>query len=350
MRKKYLKRIIYSLILFFLFWFLFWPLKAFVEKPGDATNIQPMVKIDGKKELKNNQFMVTSVKIGQLRPFSYLLANYNRHATIVSEKDLFGNQNNSEYNKVQNIYMKSSINNAIINAYHKANQQVKIKNNGVYVLQVYDGSDFHHKIKPGDLIKSINGKSLNSSQEYIKYVKSLPKQSKMKLKLNRSNQLINVSGKKVKIAKDFYGIGIGMIDDIKIKEKPKVTINPGELGGPSGGLMFSLQVFSQLTDQQYGYNKIAGTGTIDEKGNVGEIGGIDKKIIAANKSGAKIFFTPYVKPTKSNLALEENQKTNYQMAVKTAKKYAPNMKIVPVKTFDDAIKYLKEWLISTFKK
>lgn len=342
MSKKILRRILYSIILLVSFWFLFWPLNSVVEQPGDATNIQPMVKIDGKKDLKKNQFMVTSVKIGQLRPFSYLLAKYNQHATIVNKKDVFGNQNNSEYNDVQNIYMKNSINNAIINAYKKAKQTVKINNNGVYVLQVYNNSNFNNKIKPGDLIKSINGVSLDESNSYIKYVKSLSKHAKMKMQIKRDGHLISVSGKKTKIAKDFYGIGIGMIDDISIKENPKIKINPGDLGGPSGGLMFSLQVFSQLTNQQYAYDKIAGTGTIDAKGNVGEIGGIDKKIIAANNSGAKIFFAPYVKPTKSILALEENHQTNYQTAVKTAKKYAPNMKVIPVKNFDEAINYLKE--------
>ena len=61
----------------------------------------------------------------------------------------------------------------------------------------------------------------------------------------------------------------------------------------------------------------------------------------AHESGAKIFFAPYIKPTKANLAMESDGMTNYQLAVKTAKKYAPGMKVVPVKTFDDAVEYLR---------
>ncbi len=45
-----------------------------------------------------------------------------------------------------------------------------------------------------------------------------------------------------------------------------------------------------------------------------------KKIVAANKAGATIFFAPYVKPTKALLALEEEHQTNYQLAKETAKK------------------------------
>ena len=81
--------------------------------------------------------------------------------------------------------------------------------------------------------------------------------------------------------------------------------------------------------------------TIAPDGSVGEICGIDKKVIAAHKAGATIFFAPYVKPTKTILKYEEGHKTNYQLAEETAKKYAPGMEVVPVKSFNDAVKYLR---------
>lgn len=106
--------------------------------------------------------------------------------------------------------------------------------------------------------------------------------------------------------------------------------------------MFSLQIYQQITgkDLRHG-RKIAGTGTINPDGSVGEIGGIDKKVVAAHKAGATVFFAPYVKPEKELLKYEEQHKTNYQLAKQTAKKYAPNMKVVPVKNFSDAIHYLE---------
>lgn len=106
--------------------------------------------------------------------------------------------------------------------------------------------------------------------------------------------------------------------------------------------MFSLQIYQQLTNQNLRHGrKIAGTGTIDQNGQVGEIGGIDKKVIAAKRAGATIFFAPYVKPTKALLAVEEKGQTNYQLAKATAKKYAPNMKVVPVTSFKQAVRYLQ---------
>lgn len=71
---------------------------------------------------------------------------------------------------------------------------------------------------------------------------------------------------------------------------PTVKVKTDEIGGPSAGLMFSLEIYNQLTSEDLtkGY-QIAGTGTIDEKGAVGPIGGIEQKIVAADKAGAEIF-------------------------------------------------------------
>src|SRR3954447_13354720 len=73
-----------------------------------------------------------------------------------------------------------------------------------------------------------------------------------------------------------------------------VSVRLGEdIGGPSAGLMFSLGVYDTLTPGSLtGGTDIAGTGTIDEHGRVGSIGGIQQKIVGAADAGAKIFFVP----------------------------------------------------------
>jgi Lon-like protease len=124
------------------------------------------------------------------------------------------------------------------------------------------------------------------------------------------------------------------VDDKEIIVDPKVSVKTDEIGGPSAGLMFSLEIFDQLMDEDFtkGY-KIAGTGTIDSKGAVGPIGGIDQKIVAADKAGAEIFFAPNEKGTSDS---------NYKLAVKTASQIGSKMKIVPVDLIDDAINYLQK--------
>lgn len=54
--------------------------------------------------------------------------------------------------------------------------------------------------------------------------------------------------------------------------------------------MFAVQTYTLITQQHYRRGrKIAGTGTIDAAGNVGQIGGIDKKVYMANRKGRKSF-------------------------------------------------------------
>ena len=47
---------------------------------------------------------------------------------------------------------------------------------------------------------------------------------------------------------------------------PKVKIDSHEIGGPSAGLMFTLEIYNQLVEDDLTRgHEIAGTGTINEK-------------------------------------------------------------------------------------
>ena len=129
------------------------------------------------------------------------------------------------------------------------------------------------------------------------------------------------------------GLGISLDDYTRVTTDPIISINSEQIGGPSAGLMFSLEIYNQLTkgDLTKGY-QIAGTGTIDEAGKVGPIGGIGQKIVAADKSGADIFFAPNE---------NGNARSNYQDALVAAKDIDTKMKIVPVDSFDQAVEYLE---------
>jgi PDZ domain-containing protein len=64
-------------------------------------------------------------------------------------------------------------------------------------------------------------------------------------------------------------------------------------GGPSGGLIFALGIVEKLNEAQLVNGRlIAGTGTINKKGEVGPIGGIEDKLIGAKRAGATLFLAP----------------------------------------------------------
>jgi len=73
----------------------------------------------------------------------------------------------------------------------------------------------------------------------------------------------------------------------------KIKFKVSQTGGPSGGLVFSIGLVELLTEKDLLQKRhIAGTGTIDNRGVVGPIGGINEKIRTAKKVGATIFFAP----------------------------------------------------------
>jgi PDZ domain-containing protein len=72
-----------------------------------------------------------------------------------------------------------------------------------------------------------------------------------------------------------------------------INFNLPNTGGPSGGLIFSLGIIEKLNNAQLVKGRlIAGTGTINKKGEVGPIGGIEDKLIGAKRAGATLFIAP----------------------------------------------------------
>lgn len=329
-------------LVLFVGWALLWPLNSYIEGPGNASNLRSFVKIKGHPDHGKGSFMITSVALQQARPATYVMAKMVPYLSVEKAEDVTGGQNDATFDKVQKFYMDSSINEAIAVAFNKAGQPVQKKYLGIYVLQVQPNSRFKKTIHVGDTITKVNGRHFNTAQGYQKYIGKQKVGSPLTVTYQRDGKNHTTTQKLVRLTGTRAGIGIMLTNNMKVTTQPKVKVDPGQLGGPSGGLMFTLQIYQQISGQdlQKG-RKIAGTGTIDSDGQVGEIGGIDKKVIAAHRAGAKIFLAPYVKPTKLLLKYEEGHQTNYQMAKKTAKKYAPGMKVVPVTNFDQAVRYLK---------
>ena len=107
--------------------------------------------------------------------------------------------------------------------------------------------------------------------------------------------------------------------------------------------MFTLEIYNQLTDKNLKQGRIvAGTGTMNEKGEVGRIGGVDKKLVAAVRAGATIFLAPDDEITDEMREKNPNILSNYEEAKQTAEKIKSNIQVYPVKKFEDAVKILEK--------
>jgi PDZ domain-containing protein len=105
-----------------------------------------------------------------------------------------------------------------------------------------------------------------------------------------------------------------------------VLIDP-RIGGPSAGLMFSLAIYDTLTPGPLtGGHDIAGTGEIRADGTVVPIGGIAQKVVGARNAGTDLFLVP---------------SPNCEEALGAPR---GDMRLVRVKTFEDALSSVKAWV------
>lgn len=336
MNKRFYFRFFIILIAIFLFLVSFYSLPYYVSKPGMAKELAPIIEVEnGHKE--EGSFMLTTIRMGKANIYSYLLASLSEYQEVYPLDAIRGKEETEEeYNVRQLHLMASSKISAIEVAYKKAGIPIHYDFQGVYVLNVVENMPAAGKLEPGDRIFKVDDLEFKSSQEFIDYVSKESAGDKIALTFMRKNEEneVEVQVERFPENENKVGVGIGLVDDKEIQVNPSVEVKTDDIGGPSAGLMFSLEIYNQLTEEDLtrGY-EIAGTGTITPDGKVGPIGGIEQKIVAADKAGADIFFAPN----------EEGEKdSNYRAAVKTAEDIKTKMKIVPVDTFEEAVAYLEK--------
>lgn len=335
MNKKNLQRsitIIFALLLFFL---AFYTLPYYVSKPGMAKELAPIVEVENGYDSEGS-FMLTTIRMGRANIYSYLIAYFSDYQEIFPVKAIRSEEETEEeYNTRQLHLMDSSKLSAIEVAYNYAGLPVEYQYKGVYVLNIIEGMPADGKLLPGDRIFQVDDLQFSSSQQFIDYVNERSVNGEITLLFERNGETMEtmIQPKPFPEEPERVGVGITLVDDKEIKVDPQVTVNSESIGGPSAGLMFALEIYDQLIEEDLtkGYD-IAGTGTISPDGTVGRIGGIEQKVVAAHKTGAHIFFAPFEKGRDGS---------NYDQALAAAEDIKTNMKIVPVDTFEEAVNYLR---------
>lgn len=313
----------------------YYKLPYYVYQPGSASALDPVVEVDGGYDSEGEMHLVT-VRGGPATPAYYLWAKIRPfHDIYPVEQVRPEGVSHDEYFKTQLHLMESSQEAATVVAYRAANKQIEIEYKGVYIINVMDNMPAHEVLKMGDEIVSIDGMKVTQTSELIEYVEGKEEGESVQLTIIRNDQELT---KQVELAPfphmpEKIGMGVTLVTDREVEVDPPIIFHSGNIGGPSAGLMFSLEIYDQLTEEDLtkGY-KVAGTGEITYEGKVLRIGGIDKKVVAAHKQGIDIFFAPNE---------EGREGSNYQEALEAAKEIGTDMKVVPVDTFDDAIQYLK---------
>lgn len=321
----------------------FLPLPYYIEMPGGAYDIRDVLQVDKKEDKAKGSYNFVAISQMHATPAALLYAWATPFTEVETAKESLGNFTEDEYIRLNQFYMQTSQNEAIYQAFKLAGKDVSLKYFGVYVLDVSKDSTFKGVLKLADTITGVNGKTFESSKDLIAYVAKQHLGDKVTVQYLSNNKKKEASGKIIKLSNGKNGIGIGLVDHTEVDTKIPVDFSTGNVGGPSAGLMFTLDILDQINSEDLRKGRmIAGTGTIEKDGSVGDIGGVDKKVVSAANDKAEIFFVPNNPVDKNYLKKHPNAKNNYQEAKAAAKRIKTKMKIVPVQSVEDAINYLRK--------
>jgi PDZ domain-containing protein len=255
------------------------------------------------------------------------------------KSDIFGeDQDRAEFAEEQTYRMLGSQSAAIMAAYDYLEIPYQVEPVGVVVIATQAGMPAEDVLKPGDWIVRVDGKAVTSFDELSAGARGKQIGDPIQYVIRREGHERNVelvfadySKVQPSLQQPTPGLGFSMseIQDVVPEEKKnKVEIKAGSIGGPSAGLMFALEIVDQFHTEDLTRGAIiAGTGEIAADGEVGPIGGIRHKVVAADREGARYFFSPLGNQTEAE---EKVQSLHTEM------------RVIPVATLADAVEFLRQ--------
>ena len=326
--KKYLKEYYKIILVYILLLALFLiKLPYYISAPGGLIDTSDKVSTQDNFKLKGTLNMAYVSEIHATIP-TLIYAAINDDWDIEKETEV-----KSENETIEEKYYRSKMlleegnDIALLVAYKHSDVDYEITNNKVYVTYIDKIANTNLKI--GDQILKVDNQKINNKTELFAYIKS------KNIKDNVTIEVLDIKGEKQTRKAKLINllnepkIGAVITETFDIKSNKKVTFNFKESeSGSSGGLMLTLTIYSHLNKIDLTNGKtIVGTGTIDINGNVGEISGVKYKLIGAVNKGADVFIVP--------------EGENYKEAKKVKKQKGYDIDLIPVETFEEALKYLE---------
>jgi len=293
-------------------------LPYYIEAPGGTINLTERINEDyNKKDGSLNMLYVTQYRgnvvtllLGKIFPSWDIYEISNQQIS---------NETSNEIYIRNKVMLDNSIQNATFVAYEHANIPITIKSKKNIVI----ATTKENGVEIGDILISLDKTKIENIVNLKQMIENKNAGDIVNLLVERNGKEKNIE---ITIEEDKL-IGVAAITnyEYELPNELDISFKNGE-GGSSGGLILTLGIYSEITgiDILKGRH-VAGTGTIDIYGNVGEIDGIKYKIAGAVKDNMDIILvSPY----------------NYEEAKKVVEENNYDIELVCVSTFKEAIDYL----------
>ena len=195
---------------------------------------------------------------------------------------------------------------------------------GALVSDLVSGLPAVGKLEPTDVIVAVDGKRVRSPADVtvLMHGKLVGQTVTFTVRRGAATKIVKLRTVSAGPGSKRAVVGVFLDQAERIHLPIAVSIDSGDVGGPSAGLAFALDVLEQLGRNVDHGHKIAATGEMFLNGHVGPIGGIKQKTIGAREAGVDAFLVPAGQNTRD------------------ARKYAHGLRIIPVESFRQALRAL----------
>jgi len=326
-----------------------WNTNEYAITPGSATPVAPLVKITGlSTEKHHDDFMLVDVWLQQLTAWQYLVMHLQRHVEFVNGNELLSPGVPASQLTAQGyLEMADAKQAAEVAAFRALGWRVPATPAGAILTEVLSKTPAARaQLHVGDEVTALNGHAVTSSCALVGAMNSVTPGTSVTLTVRRVHttnagvmtwpHVAQVTATAAKAPRYLQAmgcpnvkgaprswLGVSVEDGFDYVVPATVSINTAGIGGPSAGLAMTLSLIDKLDRGALANGqRVAVTGTIDQYGNVGDVGGVAEKTVAAANAGAKYFMVP-------------------QVEVPTALANAPaGLKIIGVTTLDQALRDL----------
>ena len=294
-----------------------------------AVNGTPIVEVSGKETYPTSgQLRMTTVSVEQdITLFSALGRWMNSRYSIAPREDFIPPGKSEQDVEADNRKLfDESQSNAEVAALRYLKFPIV-----VIAREITRGTPADQILQPGDQLIVVNGKEIKAPEDVRAALQGTTPGRPVTITFQHDKLPPQTASVTLAKASDFTKDDnrtegfLGLAASERAQVDFKTTIHLQDVGGPSAGLMFAMAIVDRLTPGEMEAGQpVAGTGTIDPRGNVGSIGGIPFKMVAAREAGATTFLVP------TDNCVE-------------AKSQAPDgLRLVKVDTLESAVKALDD--------
>ncbi|MHB8643073.1 MAG: S16 family serine protease [Gaiellaceae bacterium] len=312
------------LFAFLLLWLL--PSNEYIFLPDRAHPVGPLVTVQGGRAPKDGgAIYFVDIFVRKATLIERLWPGIHEGAQLVPASDVLPKGvNETQRVQADQREMTHSQQLAAAVALRAAGYHVIARPTGVLVEQVAGNAPAAGLLQPTDVIVAADGKRVLVPADLRRIVGAKTAGSIIRLTIRRGAQqeLLDVKTVADPSQRGRSIIGIIVSQAAFIKLPLTVKINAGNVGGPSAGLAFALDILEQLGHDVDHGQKIAATGQIELDGSITPIGGVEQKTIGVRRAGVHVFLVP-----AGDNAVE-------------ARRYAGGVRIVAVHSFQQALRAL----------